>query len=510
MTIGLMLLVLMQAPGEVTLSGRVMDSVTHQPVIGARVQYQSLETVSDDKGAWSLNVKPFISNRQMIISKKGYTESRLYFTVKSAAGETHDFEVSPAAHLSGRIVDRDSGKPVAGMMATARGKGGVFYAEASGYDGSFFIQEDLLPGSYVLEFHPSSGVTFETGEAKPEQPGYGQTWYPGAPRADMAAPVTLLAGEHRDIEMRLQKRELHRIAATVGVPEGREDEPIQITLSMPGRGAVLVHEIAKAGAFRIGGLDDGSYELEAQIAPEHWPPFTVMPASRRIFAIATIEIRGHDVEDLKLPMRPGVSIRAVISMAEKDGKVPGKTSLALNAMPSSAAHMQGAVKAHLRNDPLRAEGLPVGEYWPRLYVPSGYYVVSSVYNGSTVFHTSIDIEAPESTVEFVITSRAATLTGVVRDSDGDPVEGAVIALLPQPLPAVMEKFDPNALLTVESDGNGRFGFTGLAPGEYKAVALTGEDRQRAHDLQFLHDRMQSSESIALDFSQTSNVELRLK
>jgi hypothetical protein len=74
----------------------------------------------------------------------------------------------------------------------------------------------------------------------------------------------------------------------------------------------------------------------------------------------------------------------------------------------------------------------------------------------------------------------------------------------------MDKFNSAAVHTANSDTNGLFHLESLGPGKYKAVALTGEDGKRAHELQFLHDRMQSVEAIDLDFGQTLNIELRVK
>jgi hypothetical protein len=506
-------LLLAQAAGEVLLSGRVVDSVTQQPVTGALVQYQGADAVTDAGGAWSLNVKPFVSNRELMISKKGYSQFRQYFTLRSGGSETHDFELSPSAHLSGHIVDRDSGKPISGVAATLRGNGGMFYANPSGADGSFFITGDLPPGSFVLEVHPFSQVRFVAGKEKPEPPGYGKTWYPAATRADAAAPVTLMAGEKREIEMKLRKRELRHISAAVEAPEGRENEPISISLYSHDGAALLRNDLPASGAFRIEGLDDGSYELKAEFPLMRFPSdsgaFTLLPPKDRAFAISPVEIAGRDIEDLKLTMRPGLSIRAVVTVAEKDVPVPKSIGFSLRGMPASPAHAVSPVGYGVASDRLRPEGFPAGEYWAWLGKPVGWAITSVSYNGVDILHTPIDVEASESTVYVTITSRPGMIAGIVRDADQKPVDGAAVALLPQPLPATMDTFDPTALTVQEADPSGRFRFSGLAPGKYKAVALTGPDRERAHDLAFLRDRMSYSGLIDLDFGQTATVELHV-
>jgi hypothetical protein len=197
-------------------------------------------------------------------------------------------------------------------------------------------------------------------------------------------------------------------------------------------------------------------------------------------------------------------------MAEKDGKVPAGTGMWLGPMPYSGAHALGASSAIQSADHLRWEGLPPGEYWPMLMLPPGYALASVTYSGRPVFNTEIDIEAPDSTVNFVVTSRPSAVTGTVRDSDQNAVREAAVVLLQEPLPATMEKFNFFALQTASCNANGIFHLSGLSPGRYRAVVLTGKDRRRDHDLDFLRDRVSSAEAIDLDFGQTANVELHVK
>jgi hypothetical protein len=159
---------------------------------------------------------------------------------------------------------------------------------------------------------------------------------------------------------------------------------------------------------------------------------------------------------------------------------------------------------------LAAEGLPPGEYWPIFRAPPGFAITSVTFNERPVDRTTVELQAPASTIRFVLTSRPGGVTGTVRDANRNAVKDASVALLPASLPAAFERFDPRALRSAEADGNGGFGFADLAPGRYKAVALTGDDRGHVHDLPFLRDRLQSAALIEIDFGQTLNVELHVK
>ena len=86
---------------------------------------------------------PGETNRLLLIHKTGYADFQEEFVVKSGGSETHDFELTPGAHLSGHVVDRDSGAPLKGFTVYAHdgpGSEGIsYYSKPSGEDGAFAI-----------------------------------------------------------------------------------------------------------------------------------------------------------------------------------------------------------------------------------------------------------------------------------------------------------------------------------------------------------------------------------
>jgi len=282
---GLFFATLCFGQGDATLSGRITDAATHQPIAGAQISVRGgpirnpSSATSDSNGAYSIHL-PAGQRAGLEISKAGYSTLDLRSTestqIRLNAGdsETHDFELSKPGGLSGHLVDRDSGKPVAGFSIHAihwyKGSenttGYRYGPRTTSADGSFSFS-DLPPASYVIVVDPPvAKITVpDTDAKKKDEAGYGTTWYPGVPQPDMATPVLIGYGENRQIEIALKKHDLLHIAGTLQVPEGLESSQISLTLETEEKGRPTGAEsvIPHAGPFHIEGLEPGSYRILA-------------------------------------------------------------------------------------------------------------------------------------------------------------------------------------------------------------------------------------------------------
>src|SRR5580700_1564696 len=66
-----------QTLGEATVSGRITDSITHQPISGATVLYccvHRADAVSDADGRYSFHVKADDTPDRITITRKGYAQ----------------------------------------------------------------------------------------------------------------------------------------------------------------------------------------------------------------------------------------------------------------------------------------------------------------------------------------------------------------------------------------------------------------------------------------------------
>ena len=483
-----------QAPVEATLSGRIIDAITRQPLAGATVSYRASggsSTTSDAKGEYTLHVPKPDPRAFIWISRTGYAIGPTNVPLQPGAAATHDFELSPEAAIHGKIVDRDTGLPLSGFTVMADQRPAFVRTSApSGSDGSFVV-EHLAPGAYILRIDPPRFGVISAGSETPDRMGYEKAWYPNVPAYEMASPVTVAPGEDRKLEVRLQKRTLLSASGTLHVPEELEKDAIWIALHGP-LGPVE-GSLPQAGPFRIDELTDGPYTVLASTK--------TTPGHARVFGSATFGLNGHDIENLRVNMVPAVSLRAIVSMAEENVGVP--SGLNFFALPLDG---WGPETGNYQKERLLLTDLPPGKYAPGLNVPAGFAVASATYGGRPLPpSTAIEVTAPESAVTYVLTTKLGRVAGTVLDKEGKPVANANVWLLPHDLPNTVDQFvilNRGNSGNAKTDATGGFFFDGLAPGRYKVVALeAGVDE----DISKVRNMMSSAETITVEAGLTAMV-----
>ena len=195
-------------------------------------------------------------------------------------------------------------------------------------------------------------------------------------------------------------------------------------------------------------------------------------------------------------------------MLEKDARLPDK--LGLTMMPTADFLIELKTAGYWECRWRRIRGAAIeggrfhqdllhpGEYWPLLRgLPEGYAVVSPR-------NETIALSAPDTPITFVLTSRPGAISGIVRDEAQAPMHGASVLLMPDPLP---DKVAPEVIQVQESGMDGGFAFRNLAPGKYRALVLTGADRDRQGDVAYLRDQG-AGEAIEVQAGQSVVVNLK--
>jgi hypothetical protein len=101
-------------------------------------------------------------------------------------------------------------------------------------------------------------------------------------------------------------------------------------------------------------------------------------------------------------------------------------------------------------------------------LPQGTYVKSMRFGGQDVTRAPLDLTAGGGgSLEIVLSPKAADVTGVVLSEKGDPVQGVPVTLWPK----IPDRGSAtNGIKSANTDQNGSFKISGLAPGDYYAAA----------------------------------------
>jgi hypothetical protein len=107
-------------------------------------------------------------------------------------------------------------------------------------------------------------------------------------------------------------------------------------------------------------------------------------------------------------------------------------------------------------------------------LPAGTAVRSMLYRGRDILDRATEFSGdPRDTVEILVTTRVAEVTGRVVDDRGAPVRGARIYLFPAD-PARWGRAAPR---TASTSASGTYVIQDLAPGDYLAVAISAVDQR---------------------------------
>ena len=206
-----------QVPAGASVSGQVREAVTLLPVVAEHIVLftgkKGLDVRTDQEGRYSFSDVPPGSATIMIPFRSEFSRGsgNIHFRVKPGERVVRDILVSRTGTLTGQVSDREDDKPVTGISMVLWDADapalGPFSNDGTRVDekGRFELK-GLRPGRYYVELAPRP-KEYAPGTAG-VRTGYGDLFYPGVPRVEMAVPITIGPGEDRRMDWRVEKREL--------------------------------------------------------------------------------------------------------------------------------------------------------------------------------------------------------------------------------------------------------------------------------------------------------------
>src|SRR5215469_1040240 len=411
-----------------TISGVVTDSSTRMPLQGAQVTAANATARTDIEGRYTLSVAPAEGIR-IDARRNGYFAAAAAEELGAlAAGQSQsrDFTLRPLLKISGSI-DETGCQVFALRRVSALGR--FWYvpyglSTADTRAGKFEIR-NLVPGEYVLEIVP---------EITGSDHCRGWSYYPGAGRIEMAAPISVLATDTA-LNIRFAHRDLRSISGTVTVPSS-----LQLIRYVAGEIRIVARlNVIKRGPFQIDGVPEGDYHLIAVTASG-------------LASDTEVSVLEHDVSGLFIEPEPGVQISGTVR-TDDDSPVPQSVKIGMRRAGGRNPWIVETVLSNVSGG--KFEILKTATSDPQIAVmglPKDYAVT------------------PESTnFNWVLTRQRGTLAGDAKQED--------IVLMPGAISLA-----------------GAFSIT-LAPGFYKVLRLTGDEKLLRADREFLNAKAGQAESI---------------
>lgn len=486
------------------IEGRVLD-LRGAPLANATLRLQAMRP-----GFPTLTTRTDSEGRFMLDE----LESAIYSLRAERAGYLSQSYGTHTPAMLGRAVDLTAGKRLSGVVITMTQQG-VIAGTVTDEDGGSIagvqvhVYKRYLFGgtNRIVDISTAStnpDGTFVVGHLSPGHYYLGATgnhnwaflptWFPGTTDFSSAARIDVEPGSDiHAIDLRLRKGAVYSIR---GVVTGAVSRRVTLRLVSKGPGPPSVQpfalDLAPTGEFRLPNVAPGTYVVLA--SPNQIGNETDSPLAGSV----AVTVSDHDVDGVTIGLGPGIVISGNVRM--EDGSPPDKpVSIAISDYDDDQGNM--GVESGDKGD------FQIGKLSPHRYrvevagLP-GSYVKSIHLDGHEITPGNLDLTASVGgTMEIVLSPRAASVAGVIRDQAGNPAPFAMFQIWPASSPDL-----PRASL---ADANGRFHISSLTPGDYSIAAWDAVDPSMLQNPDFLAGFARNTQKVSLPQSATAFLDLTM-
>jgi hypothetical protein len=453
------------APDSVT--GRVINAVTDQPVRRALVRLNNRAVLTDSEGKFRFEQNTE-TNASILASKPGFYASPEYgdagnlYLQSSQLAIPLELRLYPEALLTGVVLAPD-GTPLSGISVSAG---------RSVYDD--FARRWIPVGQGQTDSHGSFRIPVPAGQYRL------QTRYvlrdrtigeavlpiavPSVSSGDTSQLIRIHSGEEENFELWPAVSPTH----TVGLSHSGSDRGfMRISARASNGGTLQVNSTAGNGDETKIQLPQGTYTLTARLMAN---------ADAAEMADTTITVPDHDISGVVLRFSPVPSIPLELvadGSSNADGTPPGLSQLGL-ILNSEQADSDGGyvgVGPSSKNSQTFFFRAPPGNYRLVGRNSGTWYIKSASYGDSDLLTQNL-VVAPGASgipIRLTVSSETGSLQGTVK-LNGNPAAAWVYVIPNGP--------SAQANYSTRSSSMGSYNFAHLPPGSYQAIAF---ERQHAVD-----------------------------
>ncbi len=466
-----------QEPGPIKLNGGWKT----EPSSKSKTDFTgSFSFPLDNPGPYRVEAKKAGYSAPGTNTTRSYSE--LTLTADKPVAEARLYLVHPG-EITGRVVDEETREPIPNLRlrAVRATVQGAFFpynpAVTTNGDGQF-AATSLEPGEYAVEILPQTApekrvlTQFTARDAEAAERDYERTYWPGGHGVDTVLPVTLTSGATVDVGvLRVRKVPYYRVHVRAQGPNCEDGDTMYVSETVrTGQGSQMqaLASVPCGRELLVTGFAPGTYRL--------------------IFSIRgrTLETRGSPAvvfsivdENIEVTaaLRPGVTVDGVF-LASEGAKLPDLTKTKIYL---SASDVVGPMGSSLPVSPatdgkFRIEGVSLANQTVFITgIGAGNYVKEIRYNGAKVVADVVTLDSGDltRTLTIVIDDKPGAIMGAVMSGDKPVSQPYVIARKwPPPDGPRLSRWGS---ASARGDDAGRFRISGLAPGEYRLVALRSLD-----------------------------------
>ena len=493
-------------PEACSISGTVVNSVTGEPLNKVDLLLEPLDsqatqvavTESDAQGRFALvDLEP--GRYRLKGKRRGFLEmaygarrpdsdGSVVQLEKGQSLEGLKFKLTPAAVIAGTVRDGD-GEPLEGALVTlARltyeyGRPRVEGIDSTDTDdrGEYRFR-GLAAGKYYVGVEPKPGEwdrvdhSANTGPSEASVP----TLYPGITDAAMAVPIAVSTGAQvGGIDVTLLRSRVFRVGGRVlNAPAAAR---LEVVLHDVKNAAIESYDLRTttrnaAGDFEFRGVPPGSYELSV--------------ADPSQFGRTAVTVGASAVDGVRVTLAPGAEVK--LQIVTDDSAKPDMSRLDFLL---TTGGRRGFGRMSSLADGFTLHNVPPDRYALKLFgsLLREYYVKDAHAGETDVLTGGLTVTgAGAIEIEIAIASDGAAVEGVVRDRNGQPVQGATVLLAPE------RRLRADLFRSAATDRNGHYEFTAVAPGGYKLFAWEDVEPGAWNDPGFLQDYEELGEKMVLE------------
>jgi len=507
-----------------TISGRVLDASSNEPLAGATV----LMALIDAPPGTSAPV-PVVTNDRGEFSFVDLPAGRYSLWARKPRYLSLSYGQRPGSGLPGVSVMLTAGQPVkdvvirlplasviAGMITDARGepaqgetvqvlrlewrngeRGARALATDTVDDRGHYRIPNLPPGDYLVVAHVSA-----TGSVRPAP-----TYYPGTPVPTLAIPITLGVSEERaGVNVQTSAMVLSTVTGTIAREDGRPVRNTRIAATqqvsaLRGFFSQTTYSTAD-GRFRIDNLPPGRHELLAREEPNN--------AASGLWATAEVIADGNPIKDVVLVLREGETVSGKL-VVEGTKPLTFNAQLTLSPLdrdPSNSASFSA------RPDPegrFSMTGVLPGRYvLIASDVSAGYLIRSVQLDGAEVGDLPIEVGSSRQIqgLDVRLSPNGASVAGTLFDADGRPNSDLLVIVFP----ADDKYWLPGStrVRTARPATDGKYSVRSLPPGSYRVGVVIDAEPGEWFARPFLQKLAPTAIAISLSGGESRTLDVRVK